>query len=152
MNRRDRLEAERRTTERLEREAAAPRLIREIPRIASLRLTFAEFREDASEPLVRHIRHVVVARAPALFRLPCGDSGCADGGHDFTYEILRALRALSTDFHGQGVCGGRRLGADCRRKLTYAAEATYFEAPPDCRGEPVATRGAGSTSVRDLGA
>jgi hypothetical protein len=143
MNRKARLEATQRTTERVDRENAAPRLIREVPRIASLRINMAEYREESTEAFSRHTRHVVVARAPALFRYACGQ-GCTDGGFDFTYDIMRALRTGSCDFHGKGVCHGTRFQADCRNRVEFDAFATYFAAPPESDGRapsphPVAT-------------
>jgi hypothetical protein len=133
MNRKSRLEANQRTAERQERENSAPRLIREVPGIASLRLSMAEFRVDATEAFSRHTRHIVVARAPALFQFPCTED-CTDGGYDFTHEIMKALRGGSTDFHGHAECRGTRFQTTCRNRLEYAAFATYFAAPPDREG------------------
>src|SRR6266849_2479094 len=78
MNRRNSVAAQR-FAERRRREEDAPRLCDQVPNLVSLKL---EIEERSGVTGVKHIRRVVVDRAPALFLVPCGDSKCADGEHD----------------------------------------------------------------------
>lgn len=122
-------EALQKTLERREHEDTAARLCAEVPRLTTLRLEIS----DGGGMMfggAEHVRHVVVPRAPALFDIPCGDHGCKDGGHDLTFEILRALRATQVRFEGEHGCNGS-VGADgasrCTRTMKYVAKATYQE-------------------------
>ena len=123
-NQRFRSEAAQRSAERMAREDAAPRLRDLVPELRTLKLEIAEYRQDGDEPLARYTKHVVVERAPALFRLVCGDSDC-DGSHDLTGEIMRALRASRTGFEGDALCNGHLKASSCSRRLSFTAEATY---------------------------
>jgi len=89
MKRRNNAAAER-FADRRRREQDAPRLADQVPALVSLEISIDE-RSGASG--VKHTRRVVVDSAPALFLLPCGDSRCADGEHDLTTTVMRALRA-----------------------------------------------------------
>jgi len=118
-----------RTLERREHEDSAARLSTEVPRLETLRIEIS----DGGGSMfggVDHVRHVVVARAAALFNVTCGDHNCKDGGHDLTHEIMRALRATQVRFEGQHECNGS-VGADgatrCTRTMKYVASATYRE-------------------------
>ncbi len=99
----------------------------EIPRLATLKLDITDGGAVTFGGLV-HVRHVVVPTAPALFEIMCGDRSCKDGGHDLTWEIMRALRASEPRFEGRHECSGS-LGAlgsgQCNRVLRYVATATY---------------------------
>src|SRR5689334_13742570 len=77
-----------RQIERREREDRAPRLRDELPTLTSLRLDIEE-RRNGVEVDPPHVRRIVVASAPALFELTCGDPHCGDGGHDVTRVILQ---------------------------------------------------------------
>jgi hypothetical protein len=68
---------------------------------------------------------VVVATAPALFVLPCGDSQCQNGGYELTSQLLSALRTHKQKFEGEHCCGGSIGGSECRRVLRYVATASY---------------------------
>ena len=74
---------------------------------------------------VSHIRRVVVAHAPAMFEVPCSDPSCADGGHDLTNGIMRALRNGDEKFEGEDTCLGQVGNASCERILRYVGTATY---------------------------
>jgi hypothetical protein len=118
-------EVTRRTAERRQREDEAPRLAVTIPALQGLRLEVLEHSSSISHPEHTHVRHVVVANAPALFVVPCHDTQCKDGGHDLTQEILAALRRRNARFEGKDVCRGMVGSAGCSRVLGYVAVATY---------------------------
>jgi hypothetical protein len=118
-------EVARRTAERRLREDEAPRLAATIPALQGLRLEVLEHSSSISHPEHTHVRHVVVASAPALFVMPCHDAQCKDGGHDLTQEILAGLRRRNARFEGEDVCRGMVGSAGCSRVLEYVAVATY---------------------------
>jgi DNA-binding LacI/PurR family transcriptional regulator len=118
-------EVTRRTAERRQREDEAPRLAMTIPALQGLRLEVLEHSPSISHPEYTHVRHVVVASAPALFVMPCRDKDCKDGGHDLTQEILAALRRRNATFEGEDVCRGMVGSTGCSRILGYVAAATY---------------------------
>jgi hypothetical protein len=118
-------EVTRRTAERRQREDEAPRLAVTIPALQGLRLEVLEHSPTISHPEYTHVRHVVVASAPALFVMPCHDKDCKEGGHDLTQEILAALRQRNARFEGENVCRGMVGSAGCSRILGYVADATY---------------------------
>jgi hypothetical protein len=114
-----------RTAERRQREDEAPRLAAMIPGLQGLRLEVLEHSSSIARPESAHVRHVVVANAPALFVMPCHDTQCKDGGHDLTHEILAALRRRNARFEGEDACRGTVGSAGCSRTLGYVAVATY---------------------------
>jgi hypothetical protein len=124
MWRKDR-EVTRRTAERRQREDEAPRLAVTVPALQGLRLEVLERSSSISHPEHAHVRHVVVASAPALFVMPCHDTQCKDGGHDLTQEILAALSRRNARFEGEDICRGTVGTAGCSRVLGYVAVATY---------------------------
>jgi hypothetical protein len=111
--------------ERRQRENDAPRLTAEVPRLETLRLEVEESRGAAAMPETKHVRHVVVAHAPALFLLPCGDTSCRDGGHDLTRAILAHLAHGKTEFTVEETCSGTIGTASCGRAIHVRARATY---------------------------
>jgi hypothetical protein len=118
--------AAQRAAERREREDRAPRLADEVPDLVSLRLEIEERSGSIAVTQPKYIRRIVVASAPALFLVPCGDSSCHDGGHDFTRGVLQALRARQTRFSGEEGCSGSLgSGAVCNRILHFEAVAEY---------------------------
>ena len=119
-------EAAERAQERRRREDAAPRLIKEVPRLLSLSLEIDERRPGAGSGTC-HTRRIVVANAPALFMLPCADSSCQDGGHDLTRNIMPRLRDGIARFEGEHVCDGHVGSAHCGNILRYVARASYQE-------------------------
>lgn len=127
-------EAARRTAERRQREAEAPRLAQAIPSLEKLRIEVLERSGSISRPEHSHVRHVVVANAPALFVLPCRDTHCKDGGHDLTAQILSALRGRKVRFEGEDSCSGVVGNGGCTRVLGYIAEATYQSGSDPLRG------------------
>jgi hypothetical protein len=125
MNWRQSREVARRTAERRQREDEAPRLAVTIPALQELRLEVLEHSPSISHPEYTHVRHVVVANAPALFVMPCHNKECKEGGHDLTQEILAALRRRNARFEGEDVCRGTVGSASCSRVLGYVGVATY---------------------------
>lgn len=113
------------TKERRHQEDRAARLLDTVPELRSLALAVDEFTSTGEIPLRSYRKLVVVARAPALFALPCGDTDCRDGGYDLTREILTALRRREASFSGAGTCWGQRWNERCARRLAYEAVATY---------------------------
>jgi len=118
-------EAARRLAERRQREDDAPRLAAACPKLESLGIRVVEGNPGISNPVGAHTRRVVVATAPALFVLPCGDSHCRDGGHELTHEVLSGLRQKKLQFEGEDSCRGFIGPSECRRVLRYVAMATY---------------------------
>jgi hypothetical protein len=118
-------EAAQRIAERRQREDEAPRLAVLVPRLESLGIQVSEGNPGISNPMGSHTRRVVVATAPALFVLPCGDSQCRDGGHELTAELLSGLRQSKLEFKGENSCRGVIGSSECRRVLRYVATASY---------------------------
>jgi hypothetical protein len=114
-----------RFSERRRREDEARRLQEELPQLSTLRLEVEERRGNATFAETRHVRHIVVARAPSLFVLPCGDSDCRDGGHDVTDALMRQLHEGREDFVVEDACIGDVRGAKCDRVIRVHAMATY---------------------------
>jgi hypothetical protein len=114
-----------RVAARRKREDESPRLGDEVPGLLSLRLEIAE---RAGLLVIKHVRHVVVDRAPALFVLCCSDTRCHDGVYDLTATVMGALHARETIFHGDDDCNGsigRQQGCTCGRVLHFDAVASY---------------------------
>lgn len=112
-----------RFAERRSREDKAPRLHEQVPDLLSLQLDI-EDRSGVGEGSA-HTRRVVIDRAPALFVWPCGDPQCANGEHDLTTIVMRALRAHETSFHGEDSCMGSVGPNACLRVLQFEAVAGY---------------------------
>lgn len=117
-------EAAQRFAERRRREDEAPRLKDEVSTLETLALSLSDSR-GVADPATTHLRHVVVAHAPALFEIPCADAACKDGGHEISHAVMRALREGRTAFEGEDVCHGSVGSAPCGRVLRYVATATY---------------------------
>lgn len=113
-----------RFAERRRREDDAPRLCEQVPDLISLRLEIEE-RSGVTGTQPRHIRRLVVDRAPALFLVPCGDPRCVEGEHDLTETIMRALRAREASFQGEDECAGTVGTSPCGRVLHFDATAEY---------------------------
>lgn len=114
--------AAQRFAERRRREDEAPRLHDQVPSLVSLKL---EIEDRSGLTKTKHNRRVIVDRAPALFLIPCADPRCADGEHDLTQSVMRALRARETSFHGEDGCMGSIRPSNCARVLTFDAVAEY---------------------------
>jgi hypothetical protein len=110
---------------RRQREDEAPRLLDEVPGLLNLRLAMEERTVGGTISAPKHLRHIVVDSAPALFVFVCGDGRCTDGGHDLTYEIMSALRRRQTTFEGEHECGGTTGTTPCTRILHFEAAAEY---------------------------
>jgi hypothetical protein len=119
----ERAAATQRSIERRRRENAAPRLNKEVPSLVRLRVAVTE---SGGFTTKKHVRHVVVASAPALFVFECGDELCREGGHDVTTSVLYALRGMRTTFEEHHSCDGTVGSSGCRRlvDLTFFAEYT----------------------------
>jgi hypothetical protein len=116
--------AAQRSDERRLREDEAPRLVAEVPDLLTLSLTIEDCSSTSfSRP--RHVRHVVIASAPALFAIVCSDSNCREGGHDVTRPVMQALAQRETVFDGEDACQGCLGSSICTRVLHYDAVATY---------------------------
>jgi hypothetical protein len=111
--------------ERRARENEAPRLKTQVPNLKTLRLEIEEKRGATAIPESKHVRHVVVDVAPALFALTCGDSSCKEGGHDITHTVLRHLQGGATDFEVEDECSGSIGTAHCGRIMRVHATAVY---------------------------
>ena len=118
-------EAQERFAERRRREDEAPRLRDEAPDLRSLRLVIEEARGTTSLAEARHVRIVIVDRAPALFIIPCGDPDCRDGGHDVTRELLSNLHTHDKEFVVKDSCNGNVRDVACGRTVQVKASATY---------------------------
>jgi hypothetical protein len=119
--------AAQRSSERRQRENDAPRLRESVPALASLQI---ELVEHAGTSTTAHRKHVVIANAPALFEIPCGDKECRDGGHDITREVMRSLQQHSAQVSGEHVCEGQVGSAPCTRRLEYQTRAVYLRPEP----------------------
>lgn len=115
-----------RFAERRRREDDAPRLSSQVPDLTTLELAIEE---RAGMTGTKHIRRVVVDHAPALFLVPCGDPRCVDGEHDLTLDMMRALRAHETRFHGTDTCPGTLGSSSCGRVVHFDATAEYRSRP-----------------------
>ena len=120
-NRRNSLAAQR-FADRRQREDEAPKLSSQVPDLTSLRL---DIEERSGAGSTKHIRRLVVDRAPALFLVPCGDPRCTDGGHDLTSAIMRALRGHEKSFEGTDECSGGLGSGTCSRVLHFDGTAEY---------------------------
>lgn len=121
------LASSQRAAERLQRENESPRLIAEVPRLERLELALEERRDGVVLGESRHVRRIVVERAPALFEFPCSDKSCVGGGHDMTRAMMRVLRAGLPRIDFDDACGGTVGSAQCNRVLRCSGAATYRE-------------------------
>jgi hypothetical protein len=113
-----------RVQERRRREDACTRLAAEVPDLVSLDIVVTEHISTTSSS-ASYVRRVVIAAAPALFEIQCGDPTCENGGHDLTIEIMRALRTKQTSFNGEHACRGSVRNSDCARRIQYVGTPTY---------------------------
>ena len=116
-------EAAQRFADRRKREDDAPRLSSEIPKLATLRLAVEERRATVTAAESKHLRHVIVNRAPALFIIPCGDPSC-DGGATTDDPIMRELRAHRTASRSTTSASATRTSR-CGRNVHAVGTATY---------------------------
>jgi hypothetical protein len=116
--------AAQRFAERRRREDEAPRLSEQVRDLESLRLELEERCGDTGAS-PKYTRRFVVARAPALFFVPCGDPRCLDGGHDLTNTVMHALRTQQTSFEADDTCGGALGNSQCARVLHVDGIAEY---------------------------
>ena len=96
----------------------------ELPLLRSARI---EIVENVANGSTKYSKHVVVARSPVLFIIPCGDPACKDGGHDITSEVMRAFRQHLASAVGESACGGTTGSAQCRRSIQFTVTAQYAD-------------------------
>lgn len=111
--------------ERWRREDAAPRLLERVPSLQTLILSLNDLRGENRVNGTKRMQHVIVARAAALFEIPCSDPKCQNGGYDVTSEVLSFLRLRRESFAGVAECGGMVGHNACRCSLSFAARASY---------------------------
>lgn len=100
----------------------APRLAAAFPALRSARIEIVEQVPNGS---TRFVKHIVVARSPALFIIPCGDADCKDGGHNITAVIMSAFQRRQTSATGDNHCEGTTGTASCRRSIHFVLTAEY---------------------------
>ena len=111
-----------RFADRRKREEEAPRLGQQVPNLRGLRL---EIEERTGIGGTKHVRCIMIDRAPALFLIQCGDPRCIDGEHDLSGAVMQALRAGKTAFGGSDECRGSIGTSSCARVLHFQAQAEY---------------------------
>jgi hypothetical protein len=114
--------AAQRSRDRRKAEDDAPRLIDVLPGLRSAKLAVTELVANGA---TKYIKHIVVARSPVLFIIPCGDPVCQDGGHDITSELMSAFRKRLATASGESACTGTTGTAECRRSIQYTLTAEY---------------------------
>jgi hypothetical protein len=96
-----------------------------VPDLVSLRLDIEDHSGSTAVAQPKYIRRIVVAHAPALFLIPCGDSNCVDGGHDVTATVIQALRSRRATFQGEDSCHGSIGSSSCSRVMHFEGFAEY---------------------------
>ena len=114
--------AAQRSIARRQREDGAPRLRDSVSALLSLEI---ELVEDAGTSSTKHRKHVVIASAPALFLIPCGDQECRDGGYDITMEVMSSLQQGRGHVAGEHFCQGQLGTVPCSRRLQYQTCAVF---------------------------
>lgn len=104
---------------------SAARLSMAVPSLATLRI---DVHEQSATACITYKKLVVVASAPALFVLACGDKRCTHGGHDITNAVMQALRARETSGEGAHECAGETGTAACSRSIRFHFVAEYHSA------------------------
>lgn len=111
--------------ERRRRENEAPRLKLVVPRLVELKFKMFSMQGEHIVAGTEYMKLVPVLHASAHFEIPCSDPRCKDGGHDISYEILRALKGGEPELEGEDACRGVTGSAECRRSLRYSMTVTY---------------------------
>jgi hypothetical protein len=114
--------AAQRASERRKREDDAPRLRDTVPELVSLQIDVVE---HSGTTTMKHKKHVVIAIAPALFWIACGDKECNEGGHEITGDIMNALRKKETQLKGEHACEGQVGAVPCTRTIQFEMAAAY---------------------------
>jgi hypothetical protein len=117
--------AAQRASERRIREDEAPRLREAFPGLVSLQIVVVE---EANATTMTHRRHVVIANAPVLFLVSCGDKACEDGGHDITTDVMTSLAHAQSQSEGEHPCAGQVATVPCARRIRYTICAEYAQA------------------------
>jgi hypothetical protein len=117
-----RAQAAQRSADRLRTEQEAVRLAALFPDLSSLHLDLIE---HAGASSTKYRKHVVVASAPALFKVTCSDERCEGGGFELTQDVLRALRMRGADLEGEQTCEGTSGTAPCTHRLNYLVHAVF---------------------------
>jgi hypothetical protein len=100
-------------------------LAAELPLLRSAKIVVVE---NSSNGSTKYVKHVVVARSPVLFIIPCGDPACQDGGHDITSEVMHAFRRQLVSAEGESACGGTTGSVPCRHNIQFTLSAEYASA------------------------
>ena len=119
------IEREERRVQRVQREAAAGKLLQRFPEITSLDIVVHEARPEGCVSDSHYIRRIVLEHAPALFEVPCSYPSCEDGGYDITHDVLEALAAKDPKIEGEKACRGRCGSLDCTRVLRFVVRVAY---------------------------
>ena len=118
-------EAVKRTADRRQREDDAPRLLEAAKGLRTFFIELEESDLQSADPAACYVRRFVLATAPALFFLPCGDPKCRGGGHDITDTVLAGLRSHQPRTEGESRCAGVIGEVSCTRKLRFEAVASF---------------------------
>jgi hypothetical protein len=116
-------------TERRRREEESPRLLTLIPELVSVRLEMQESRSGGEQVEFTHIKRIVVAHAPSVFMIPCGERRCKHGGYDLTSAMMSGLRRREERIETDDTCMGDVGSARCGRILHCVAIAEYAPSP-----------------------
>lgn len=103
----------------------APRLIAEVPALASLRMIVEVSPDGGAASTSKYTRHFVLSSAPAFFFVACSNPKCEDGGHDLTHEIMSGLKRGETEIRGEDHCGGSTSTSACSAAIRYTVLAEY---------------------------
>jgi hypothetical protein len=120
-------EMARRAAERRQREDDAPRLLAVAPRLRTLQIAFSD--GEGALAKIDHVRHVMVARAPALFTQRCANPSCKEGEHELTPMLLAALKRGEARIEGEDPCLAPIGTGTCPWVLRYVATASYEPSP-----------------------
>jgi hypothetical protein len=119
------VEREERRVQRVQREAAAGKLLQRYPEVASVDIAIHEARPEGCVSDSHYIRRIVLEHAPALFEVPCSYPSCEDGGYDITHDVLGAISARDPKVEGEKACRGRCGALDCTRVLRFVVKIGY---------------------------
>jgi len=114
--------------ERRRREREAPLLCAEAPGLVELSIELTECGQGAGFPDVTFIRRFVLATAPALFLVACGDPLCAGGGHDLSPPVMSALGSQQRELRGETKCRGTVGEVTCTRCVRFVMTAAFDDA------------------------
>lgn len=103
----------------------APRLLEEVPSLASLRMVVHASADGKFTSAPKYTRLFVLDSAPAYFWIPCSNPGCEEGGHDVTRDVISGLKAGKKHITGQSECCGVVRDMPCTAAIRFEVEASY---------------------------